>query len=75
METVAAAPDPLAALGLEAPSELSPAELDARQQEMGAMRRSGPPLPEGEDTGALGLEAPGEEEEPTEVEEPRTDDR
>lgn len=63
----------------ELPREMTPEELDARQASIGLERRSGPPLPEGEDTtagGSLGL-ATGDDlsrqVEPTEVREPSED--
>ena len=36
---------------------MSAADLDARQEEIGAKRRSGPPLPEEEDTEAFAMSA------------------
>ena len=55
--------------------EPTAAQLDARQADIGARRRAGPPLPEGVDAGAVLLEAVRVEEEPTEVVEPRRQDR
>jgi hypothetical protein len=54
---------------------LSPADLDARQEEIGERRRSGPPLPEGEVSEVAAMDDASVVDEPTEVEEPRSEDR
>ena len=66
-------PSPLEAL-VEVEQEPSAEELVARQAAMGELRKSGPPLPEGEDSAASALEALVSPDEPTEVEEPRPQD-
>jgi hypothetical protein len=59
----------------EAPeAAMSPEDLDARQEDIGMKRRSGPPLADEEDTLELALAAPSEEVEPTEVDEPQDSD-
>lgn len=55
--------------------EPSEADLDNRQAAIGETRRSGPPLPEGDEPSALAFNDPGVEVQPTEVAEPRPKDR
>ena len=55
--------------------EPSADDLDARQADLRDTRRSGPPLPPGEDLSGLAMDEAAEIDEPTAVEEPRPKDR
>ena len=55
--------------------EPSADDLDARQAAIGELRRSGPPLPDGEDFSDLAMDEAGEVDESTTIAEPRRKDR